>query len=236
MPWLNQPSILVEAGGARLLIDAGEGSYRLLRRCLNLDVESLDAVIITHGHGDHLLGLPSYILMAGSRGLKLNVIAPRYVIEDLLTILRATHIQQYAPSLDPTPIDVPNEPRLIAKVKDAEVYAVKVNHTVETMAIKIIEQGKSCITYSSDTAPSDSLVELAKGCGALIHEASGNPGFEDEAHRHGHSTVNDAVEVAKKAGVKLLILTHFYLFNPLIKNVEGLSVVVPHECSTIELT
>jgi len=46
MPWLNHPSILIETSDARLLVDAGEGSYRLLRRCLNLDVDALDAIVV----------------------------------------------------------------------------------------------------------------------------------------------------------------------------------------------
>ena len=237
MPWLNHPSILVEAKGARLLLDAGEGSYRQLRRCTGLDVDSIDAVIVTHGHGDHILGLPSYVLMAGSRGIKLNVIAPRYVVDDLVSLIKATHIQQYANALNPIPIDASNEPSLIMELKGTRIYAVKVNHTVETIAIKLIDSDGSCLTYSGDTAPSQSLVELAKGCSVLIHEASGNPGFEEEAHRHGHSTVKDAINIAKEAGVKQLILTHFYTINPIISElVNGLSLMVPYECSTAELS
>ncbi|MFP3194567.1 MAG: MBL fold metallo-hydrolase [Caldivirga sp.] len=236
MPWLNHPSILIETSDARLLVDAGEGSYRLLRRCLNLDVDALDAIVVTHSHGDHILGLPSYVLMAGSRGLRLNVIAPRQAIDDLMAIIKATHIQQYASSLNPMPVEVPSEPTLVARFKGTGIYVVGVNHTVEAMAVKVVDSSGSCITYSGDTAPSRQLVDLARGCGALIHEASGNPGFEEEAHRHGHSTVNDAVKAAVEAGVRLLVLTHFYTLNPVIKGTGGLSVVVPYECSTIEVT
>ncbi len=236
MPWLNHPSILVEAKGTRLLLDAGEGSYRQLRRCTGLDVDSIDAVIVTHGHGDHILGLPSYILMAGSRGIKLSVIAPGYVIDDLMNLIKATHIQQYATALNPIPINMPNEPSLVSELKGIRIYAVKVNHSVEAIAVKLINSDGSCLTYSGDTAPSRSLIELARGCGTLIHEASGNPGFEEEAHKHGHSTVKDAIEAAREAGVSQLILTHFYTVNPIISELnEGLRLIVPYECSTIEI-
>jgi phosphoribosyl 1,2-cyclic phosphodiesterase len=52
-------AVVVEAGGRRLLIDAGF-SYRELRRRLGkvgLAVEDVDAVVLTHEHGDHVRGV-----------------------------------------------------------------------------------------------------------------------------------------------------------------------------------
>jgi phosphoribosyl 1,2-cyclic phosphodiesterase len=52
-------SVVIEAGGRRLLVDAGF-SYRELRRRLGkvgLGIEQIDAVVITHEHGDHVRGI-----------------------------------------------------------------------------------------------------------------------------------------------------------------------------------
>jgi glyoxylase-like metal-dependent hydrolase (beta-lactamase superfamily II) len=50
-------STLVEAGGTRLLIDAGRGaSIRLWQ--LGVSLGSIDAVFLTHFHSDHTIGLP----------------------------------------------------------------------------------------------------------------------------------------------------------------------------------
>ena len=52
-------SILVESGKTRLLIDAGLSARELRKRLdsVGVEAESLDALLITHEHGDHVRGL-----------------------------------------------------------------------------------------------------------------------------------------------------------------------------------
>jgi len=64
------------------------------------------------------------------------------------------------------------------------------------------------IVYTGDTRPSQKIVEFARGADVLIHDATLGPEFEEEAAEDGHSTVNQAAEVALKAGVKRLYLFH----------------------------
>ncbi len=53
------PSILVEAGGQRLLIDAGRGAAQRLFAIGQREVlTGIDAVLLTHLHSDHTVGLP----------------------------------------------------------------------------------------------------------------------------------------------------------------------------------
>ena len=64
------------------------------------------------------------------------------------------------------------------------------------------------ITYSADTAPCDSLIELGKDCDILIHEATFSEKLTDTAKERLHSTSIDAANDALKMNAKQLVLTH----------------------------
>ncbi len=68
--------------------------------------------------------------------------------------------------------------------------------------VSFIEPGKK-IVYSGDTMPCANIVKIAKGADLLIHDATY---FEDFERRH--ATLDDVVNLAEKAGVKRVILTH----------------------------
>ncbi len=55
---------LVRVGPCQIVIDAGEGCQnRLLQKCQPFVPRTVDFVLITHMHGDHLMGLPGMLLM-----------------------------------------------------------------------------------------------------------------------------------------------------------------------------
>jgi ribonuclease BN (tRNA processing enzyme) len=76
------------------------------------------------------------------------------------------------------------------------------------------------IVISGDTAPSDDLVQLAKGADVLVHEAMYLPAVDRLAalrptasglKQHllaSHTSAEDAGRVAQAAGVKLLVMSH----------------------------
>src|SRR5262245_2726285 len=49
-----RPSIFVETPGARVLVDAGPD---LRVQALRHDIRRVDAILFTHGHADHILGI-----------------------------------------------------------------------------------------------------------------------------------------------------------------------------------
>jgi ribonuclease Z len=53
----NHPGVLVEACGHRILVDCGEGTQRQLLRS-GAGFRRLDRLLLTHGHFDHVLGIP----------------------------------------------------------------------------------------------------------------------------------------------------------------------------------
>ena len=64
------------------------------------------------------------------------------------------------------------------------------------------------ISYSGDTRPTEEFSKASEEADLLIYEATFDSSLEEKASENGHSTATQAAEVAKEAGVKLLILTH----------------------------
>jgi ribonuclease Z len=64
------------------------------------------------------------------------------------------------------------------------------------------------IVYTGDTMPHETLLEMARHADVLIHDATSDAALEEKANRYGHSSSRQAAELAKEAGVGLLILTH----------------------------
>ena len=63
------PSILVEAGGKKLLFDCGRGSAQRIEQ-LKIPFTEMDALFLTHLHSDHVVGIPHLWLTGWARGRK----------------------------------------------------------------------------------------------------------------------------------------------------------------------
>jgi ribonuclease BN (tRNA processing enzyme) len=97
------------------------------------------------------------------------------------------------------------DPIEVIKGSDWQVAVFPVEHGIEAYGFKFIAGGKTII-YSGDTGYSERLILEAKGADLLIHECS----YPSTIRRAGHTTPLKLGEIAHRAAVKKIVLTHFY--------------------------
>ena len=65
------------------------------------------------------------------------------------------------------------------------------------------------VGYSGDTRPTESLARFFRGSDLLIFDSTFSPDDQDKAKERMHSTSVEAAELAQRADVRKLVLTHF---------------------------
>ncbi len=85
-----------------------------------------------------------------------------------------------------------------------KLETMPMNHGMASIGYRFDDGNGKSFIYSGDTAPCKEIVELAKGGQCLLMECTAS----DDSPIEGHSTLSQAAEIAKEAGVKTLVLTH----------------------------
>ena len=121
--------------------------------------------------------------------------------------------------------------------------AIEINGRIITpdMVVGPKRRGRK-IVYTGDTRPTERTVEVAKDADLLIHDASFTSDLQDWAIQTKHSTAKEAAEIAKKANVRQLVLTHISAryskdATPLLKEAKEIfeNVVVAEDFMSIEV-
>lgn len=197
---------LIEHAGFRLVLDLGNGALGELQA--HIDLDDIDAVVLTHLHADHCLDLCGLY------------VARRYDPRGVRTGLPVWGPAGTSSRLARA-YDLPEEPGMSAqfdfrqlvpgemRVGPFVVRADRVNHPVEAYGLRV-EAGGHAIAYSGDTAESPALIELARDADVALFEASC---LEANPAPGVHLTARQAAEHASAAGARLLLLTHLVPWN-----------------------
>lgn len=96
---------------------------------------------------------------------------------------------------------------LYARLKRGETVLWNSKLITPEMVLGEVRKGRR-VVYTGDTRPCERTIEIARNADLLIHDASFSEDLKDWAIESGHSTAREAAEIARKAEVKKLILTH----------------------------
>jgi len=196
--------MVLEGRSSAVMIDCAGGPIGRLEQA-GVPYSKLSAVIVTHIHPDHAYGLPLLLMglwLLGRQDL-LPVYALRIVGAQLRAVMDAYEWDDW-PRFFPVEFEAIDEQvgATVFENADFRITAVLNRHMVPTVALRVEDKANGfVVAYSSDTAPSDEVVQLARDADLLLHEAAGAT--------PGHSSAAMAGDVARKAGAKKLILVHY---------------------------
>jgi ribonuclease Z len=226
---------LVEVGGDLLIFDLGPGAFHRLLES-GRRITDVTHVVFSHLHYDHCLDYPRLVLQrwdqGGGRVPELEVFGPPPIarMTELLFAEGGAYDADLAArvghesSLDvfrmrggttPRRRPMPRVTEVHAgSVTDGDGWTITVGHAqhvqpyLECLAFRLDGEGGS-LCYAGDGSPTDALAELARGCDVLIqmnHFFSGQEPSAAFAAACGDHRRN--AELARRAGVKTLVLTH----------------------------
>ncbi|MEJ5945248.1 MBL fold metallo-hydrolase [Pseudokineococcus basanitobsidens] len=214
---------LVEADGAaddggpartwHVLLDLGSGALGPLQRCVDLD--ELDAVLLSHLHPDHCLDLCGLHVARTydprrprGTGRPLPVHGPAATGEQLAAAYGAGEAAGIAASLDVRPWRTGE----VVRLGPLAVEVAPARHPGEAYALRVREVATGrVLVYTGDTDSCPAVDVLARGADLLLAEAAFQEGRD--AARGVHLTGRRAAELADGAGVGRLLLTHLPPWN-----------------------
>ena len=228
-------STLVEAGGLKLLFDAGRGAAIRLHQA-KVPLRAITAIFITHLHSDHLAGIPDIYATAplippgAARRAPLEIWGPQGIadvargVELMFTAnnrIRLTEKELVPAVTKITTYDIPSDGGAVFQKDGVLVTAFLVEHGQAKPAYGYrIDYGSHTVVLSGDTTYSPNLIKQAKGVDLLVHcVAIGSRRFEEAAselaqRRYSHLANPEMVgRILNEVRPKQAVLSHISLMS-----------------------
>lgn len=189
---------LVRSGGTAIWLDAGPGTLANLQR--HLDLDDLDAVVLSHAHPDHWVDVLPYHNVA-------RYLRPRTG----LPVWSPLRVRELATAVngDPAPafdwqVVASGDSVHLGDGDGLTLTFSQTDHSVETLAVRV-DAGDASLGYSADTGPGWSLSELGPGLDLALCEATLRVADEQLVQ---HLSGRQAGISARRAGAARLVVTH----------------------------
>jgi phosphoribosyl 1,2-cyclic phosphodiesterase len=208
---------VILASGRRVVIDGGTG-FRLLGEKLKVSDSSCRFhLLLTHGHWDHLLGIPFFApIYHEDTEILVDGWPPAFLA---MTRVFDSHMGDgfFPVAFDQLKGRIDYLNRLAhgpLELDSTMIDAIRLNHPQGGLGFRFRE-GKYTMVFLTDNelgaaqgSRFEDFVEFAAGCDLLIHDAQYIPADFPERKGWGHSSYDEVVTLAEKAGAKSLLLTH----------------------------
>jgi ribonuclease BN (tRNA processing enzyme) len=200
----------METGNSVLLFDCGAGTMRRLMES-GKEIFDVSHLFLSHFHPDHCGELASFLFSNkypdGTRRTRELTLGGAAGTMDFFEKLKGV----FGPWIELSPnifsvLEMDNQQPDMRRFEDFTLHTAPVCHNPESIAFRIESPEGVSVVYSGDTDYSQSLIELASGADLMICECS----LPDAVKVTGHLTPSLAGDMAAKAGVRKLVLTHFY--------------------------
>ncbi|MEK6812898.1 MAG: ribonuclease Z [Nanoarchaeota archaeon] len=145
----NHPAVLLNWKGENMLFDCGENTQRQLR-IAGISPTAVTKILLTHWHGDHMLGLPGLLqsLIASQYSKILEIYGPKGTRKNIEALLNFLTIQGEALKIKITEIAGSG---IILKDKEFQLEAVPVKHSAPCVAYAFQESSRRKINLEYTT-------------------------------------------------------------------------------------
>lgn len=206
-------SILVEDRERNLnvLVDASPGIVAALGKS-GRNAAEINDVILTHSHGDHILGFAYFVWQRHYERLGSEAAGDLRVhgLENVIELASGMLFGCYGETKFPFDVSFHKiSPNSEFKIGESRIATCGTRHTTPSIGCTI-SAGDQKVAISSDTSKSDDFIVLAKQANLLLHEGMWTEAYREIADATLHSTANEAGLVARAAGVRQLALMHVY--------------------------
>ncbi|MFV1980592.1 MAG: MBL fold metallo-hydrolase [Rhodothermia bacterium] len=200
------------------IIDAGTGIFKLGRDLARSGQgKDLIHIAFTHFHWDHIQGFP-FFKPAYDPAQQINILAlgAGRGITDLKEIFALQMQTAYFPvQLDNMGAKfsfILHDKTELKQYYSAKMSTIRLNHPGGSYGYRMEAYGKVVVICTDveyeNGVIDENVVEFARGADLLIHDAQYTDEELERFRGWGHSTFNQAMEVAERAEVKLLAMTH----------------------------